>query len=277
MKRWLGYIFFGIGAIAVFLYLLFPAKSVKAYIAYQIRQLDPQLRLTAEDPVLRLPPGIKLHDADIHFNEIPLIRWESLSFFPRIKTLFADPRTYRYRGRAYQGEATGDLFLAKDEKWRIKGGGEGFQAELMPLAALVPQGSLTGTVAGQYDLTLDQQGTLNLTITNGSIILNEPLLGIEAINFDQFTLDTVIEQDQVRIKAIQMSGPEINGELTGQITLKHPLNNSLLNLTGTIKPHPLFLADLRKKLPPGLLSDKIAQKGVLFKIKGTMKIPEVSF
>ncbi len=277
MKRWLGYILFGLGAIAVFLYLLFPAKSVKAYIADQIRQFDPQLRLTAEDPVLRLPPGIKLRDADIHFDKTPFFRWESLSFFPRIQTLFADQQKFRYQGRAYQGEAAGDLFLAKEEKWRIKGAGEGFQAELMPLAALVPQGSLTGTVAGQYDFTLDQQGTLNLTIANGSFTLSEPLLEIEVINFDQLTLDAVIEQDQMRIKTVQMSGPEINGDLTGQVILKSPLNDSLLNLTGTIKPHPLFLANLRKKLPPGLLSDQIAQKGVLFKINGTVKLPEVSF
>ena len=266
-----------LGPWLVFLYLLFPAKSVKAYIGHKIRQIDPQLRLTAEDPVLRLPPGIKLRDADIRLDKTPLIRWESLSFFPQFATLFTSQKSFRYRGRAYQGEATGDLFLAKDGKWRIKGDGKGFQAELMPVAALSPQGSLTGTVEGVYDLTLDQQGTLNLTIANGSLTLNKPMLEIEAINFDQLSLDAVIEQDQMRIKAMQMTGPEINGDLTGQIILKRPFDDSILNMTGTIKPHPLFLADLRKKLPAGFLSDQIAKKGVSFTINGTVKTPEVSF
>jgi|GEM_PF-5045265 len=276
MKRWPGYILFGIGAVAVFLYLLFPAKSIKAYIAYHISQIDPRLRFTAKDPVLRLPPGVRLHDANIHFDKIPLIRWESLSFFPRANTLFADQRTYRYRGRAYQGEATGDLFLAKGEKWRIKGAGEGFQAELTPLAALMPQAMLEGTVTGTYDFTRDEQDTLSLTVASGSFILNEPLLEIEAVTFDLLTLDMVIEKEHIWIKTMQMNGPEINGDLTGEIIIRRPLHESLLHLTGMIRPHPLFLAELRKKLPPGFLSDRIAKKGLTFTIGGTVKTPEVS-
>ena len=277
MKQWLGYILFGIGAVVVFLYLLFPAKSVKAYFAYKVAQIDPQLRLTAKDPILRLPPGIKLRNAEILFDKTPLIRWESLSFFPRINAIFSPQKIVRYRGRAYQGEATGDVFLVSKDDWRIKGAGDGFQAELMPLATIIPQGSLTGTIAGRYDLTLDHQGTLGLAVSNGSLTLNEPLLQVEAVNFDQVTLDAVIEQDQIRINAVQMTGPDINCDLAGQVILRRPLDDSIIDITGTIKPHPLFLADLRKKLPPGFLSDQIAQKGVAIKINGTIKTPEVSF
>ncbi len=276
MKRWLGYILFSLGAVVLFLYLLFPAKSVKDYIAYQMRRIDPQLTLTAKDPLLRLPPGIKLQDADIRFDKKPLIRLESLSLFPRILTLFTSQRTFRFRGRAYQGETTGDLFLAKDGKWRIKGTGSGFQAELTPAVAWTSQGSLSGTVAGKYEFSV-VQGTLSATISNGAFTLTEPLLEIKSIDFTQLTLDAEIEQSRMKIKKVQITGPEINGDLAGQVMLRRPLNDSILDISGLIKPHPLFLAELRKKLPPGFLSDQIVKKGITFKIGGTVKEPEMTF
>lgn len=276
MKRWLGYILFGMCAVVVFLYVLFPAKSVKAYIAHQINQIDPQLELTAGDPFLRLPPGIKLRDASITFNKAPLIRLESLSFFPRIRTLLASEQAFGYLGRAYQGETSGELFLAKEGTWRINGSGEGFQTELMPIAALIPQGTLSGSVAGQFDFSANQ-GTINLTLDEGALTLAEPLLEIESINFTQLTLDAIVDGNQMQVKEVQMTGPEINGNLTGKVTFKRPLNDSILNISGMIKPHPLFLADLRKKLPPGILSDQIAQKGITFNINGTVREPQLSF
>lgn len=276
MKRWLGYILFSLGAVVLFLYLLFPAKSVKNYIAYQIRQIDPQLRLTAKDPFLRLPPGIKLIDADIRFDKTPLIRLESLSLFPRILTLFTSQRTFRFRGSAYEGETKGELFLAKEEKWRIKGTGDGFQAELIPVAALTSQGTLSGTVAGKYEFSTDQS-ILNLTILEGAFTLAKPFLEIKSISFAQLTLDAEIEQSRMQIKKAQITGSEINGDLTGQVMLRRPLNDSILDISGLIKPHPLFLAELRKKLPSGFLSDQIVKKGITFKIGGTVKEPEMTF
>lgn len=276
MKRWFGYILFGLGAIVLFLYLLFPAKSVKDYIAYQMRRIDPQLTLTAIDPLLAVPPGIKLQNANIWIDKTPLIQLESLSLFPRIRTLFNSQRTFRFHGKAYEGEAKGELLLAKDEKWRIKGTGDGFQARLIPMASMTSQGTFSGTIASKFEISSDH-GTFNLNIVDGAFTLAEPFLEIKSINFTQITLDAEIEQSRVKIKKGQIKGSEINGDLVGQVMLRRPIHESILDISGLIKPHPLFLAELRKKLPPGFLSEQIVRKGITFKIGGTIKKPEMAF
>ena len=78
----------------------------------------------------------------------------------------------------------------------------------------------------------------------------------------------------IQIKHCELSGPQVEGRITGSIVFRRPFQNSRLTLSCTIKPQPAFLADQKNSMIAGFLSSETARKrGIVLRIAGTVGKP----
>ena len=97
---------------------------------------------------------------------------------------------------------------------------------------------------------------------------------MESIPFKKITADLVMKNMNLQIKKCIINGDQVDGRISGSVTLKNTPGQSYLRLSGRIKPHPLLIEKLGNDLPANLLSEKIFGKnGVQIRIYGTLDNP----
>jgi type II secretion system protein N len=107
--------------------------------------------------------------------------------------------------------------------------------------------------------------------------LQVPLINLIELAFINIEADIGFKNRQFQINQCLFKGQQMDGKLSGTITLKNPPGESLLNLTGMIKPHHFFLADLRKSLPANFIPKKRpGSSGFPVRIMGTIEKPGFS-
>jgi hypothetical protein len=75
------------------------------------------------------------------------------------------------------------------------------------------------------------------------------------------------------LKKCILKGKQLNGEISGVISIKEPVMQSELNLSVTVQPQNDFL----KNMPSGLIFGNLSGKnGFSFKVIGTIEKPDVS-
>jgi len=92
-------------------------------------------------------------------------------------------------------------------------------------------------------------------------------------NFSEINIDATLNQQDLSVNQFTLKGMQIDGQLSGTITLKDPIYKSVLNLRGMIQLHPKFLQTLPSNLIPGKLYGK---NGLPFSISGTFDKPDFS-
>ena len=82
------WIFYIISAALFFFYILFPSDAVKAYLADQVRQVQPGLAVTIGQVKPGFPPGLKLYDVNLYHLDQALAEMENVRVSPEILSLF---------------------------------------------------------------------------------------------------------------------------------------------------------------------------------------------
>ncbi len=107
--------------------------------------------------------------------------------------------------------------------------------------------------------------------------ISMPVFNNRDVFFRKIEADMAMRNQELQLKQCNLTGEQVDGRISGYVTLKDPLNKSILNLTGTIEPHQLLLERLRKGLPANFLPKKIsAESGFPFIIGGTFDRPVFS-
>ncbi len=117
-------------------------------------------------------------------------------------------------------------------------------ARYRTLTALLDEGQLTGKVSGQFDF--EARGA-NLTVGQGSGELSVDGIGlVEAkvagfgvpeLHFRQTKLKFAIRSGRFEVQDLTATG-DLNVQGSGQIVLREPVQDSVLNLRGTLLPTP---------------------------------------
>lgn len=174
---------------------------------------------------------------DFFSAEIMTIRPEILSF------LSGEPR-YKFYCQSYRGKIKG-IFQIKEKK-QVRPFNTSFKLNdihiddwkwLKNLSSRNSRGILNGTIKleGQSNLLVHGSGEANLKILNGSLALKQPFLDLESINFDELQVKLMLKGRKLELSHFKMKGQEIQGTLSGVITLDRNFQKSRLNLDGNVE------------------------------------------
>jgi type II secretion system protein N len=95
-------------------------------------------------------------------------------------------------------------------------------------------------------------------------------------------MDTVaakanLSDGMIKIETFEVKGRELNGKATGTVTLRNPMVQSPLNISGQVTPTPALMKSLGDILPiTGLAEGNTNSSEIPFKISGTIENPNFS-
>jgi type II secretion system protein N len=185
-------------------------------------------------------------------------------------------------GLMYGGEIDTDLAL-DNEMRRATVTVSRVQLQRYPLLAeLLQDGTLTGLLsgvmsveqhgggdndtraAGQFDLN-------NLSIDNAKV----SIFPVPALRFDKTSLKFSLQAGRLEVQELQADGPDMVLSISGQIALRQPVSDSVLNLKLTAVPGPESpeeVKNLLSLLPPPA---KGAKPDAPHVVSGTLARPRV--
>lgn len=272
-----------ITAVIFFLYYLFPAEQVIHHLKNSLANTRPDLEVAIDMIKPVFPPGLKINRFNLAYKKKNIINLDQLKLQPKIFTLFGSEKQLVFKGKIGQGRLVGQTSLkpavnSSEIELEVRLGA----IEIKNLAALesLTDYQLAGILDGEIFYKNKGpfgNGTAVLEISKGSIKFKPPFFTITKIDITKIETDLILRNKNLDIKNCTLKGPQLNGKVAGIILLRQPLENSILKLSGLLKPTPELIASLKKKLPSGLFSvGLIKKKGLSFKIHGTIAKPGFS-
>lgn len=279
-KSWVWYGLYTAAVLFFFLYFLFPSEAIETYLISTLRKQRPNGTLTIGRIVPALPPGVKASPVS-YFEGGPVeLALESVHIVPEIRTIFSTSPAFSIRGSGYGGRVTGRVAL--DAQGRVSD----LHAELSDLQmnAMAALQRISGrNIAGTLS------GTIDVRKTDGAARLTADLaaerfrmdLGIPGVSLKELTFSEANAKltggggEGLRIESLAAKGSQVNGDLSGTIRWMAPFEKSLLDMTGTVRPHPSFISGLGSGLA-ALFQHRGGNNAFPFVIKGTIEAPEFS-
>jgi type II secretion system protein N len=284
------YLLYGAALTAVLLYFMFPSGAVVSYVRLSAQKAFPGLSLEIDGAAPCMGPGIVFENVSFYGKNspgLPHARFERISLFPEILTFFKGERVYRIWAEGLGGTVKGRL-TPPDEvgKGALRGNMEfsGIRLEdLKPLfsaAGRAMTGSLSGiiSVASAGGDFLSVSGQARLKAANAGVELVQPLMGIGALRFAEIAINAVLEKGRVNINQADFKGREMNGNLSGFINLAVPVEESSLDIKGTVEPQAQFLAGSDAAPEVKAAMAQFLRKGKIgFLLRGKIRSPTVRF
>jgi type II secretion system protein N len=278
-RKWLLYFLFIIGVTAFFIYYLFPSDKIKNYITVHVNKTYPGITIAVDHVTPAFPPGLRLYNVNFYHTHDPLFRMEQIKIAPGLLSLFRSKINFFFKGSAYTGmlEGRGE-FIKNTPEVMIEGKLSGIRIKEISAIKDVIGRNISGVLDGDFTYRNKKESgndlKAELIISKGQLELETPLLQLESLAFKKITAELALKNMNLNIKKCIINGEQVDGSISGSVTLKNTLGQSYLKLSGTIKPHPLFLEKLGNDLPANLLPKKIFGKNeVHIRIYGTLDNP----
>lgn len=274
------YVLYAVLALAVFLYFRFPSELMKEILIARVSRLQPLAQLEIDSVRPSVPPGIKLESLTIIYDDMPVLRMDSLKITPHLLSMLGQTKRFSFKGALGDGELRGTAELAAASS------GEQVQGDLrlsqVPLEFLEilsqypnfkPDGKMNAVVS--FDSTKGGGAAdISLEITPARIVLEPPLMDVKVLEFSLIKAQLAATPRMVQIRSCEGTGDQVEGKLTGAVVLRQPFANSRLTLSLTAKPQPAFIADHKNDMIGGLLaSGNVQKRGLIFRISGTIDNP----
>lgn len=275
------YTVYTLTAIGVFAYFLFPSAEVAGHLAVRLEQAIPGVEISIGDVKPSLPPGLKLTDMAVYFKNDPVVDAASLTVYPGISSLWGDDLVLHFSCDAFDGEISGDARVGKDQPGlrSVDVKLDGLQlADVTALKRWVPHnlnGGITGSLVWQQESN-GRSGQLNLRLVDGGVEFVHPVYGLDQVNFSAVEAGLQLKNAMVTIDRFAAKGPDLAANITGSVLVRTPPDSSVLNISGEMTPHAVFLDKLRKKVPIDALLKNKGGSGIPFRIGGTPRNPKFS-
>jgi type II secretion system protein N len=266
-----------------FLWYLFPSDTLKDYLAYRLSQINPDVKVTIDRISPVLPPGIRLHEVDITHRNRATIEVKSLKIMPGLKSLFSDTTTVYFKGSVYEGSLSGraEISTLKGGEIKIDGNIAGVQVQQISALRQFSDHDISGGLGGNFVYTAGKANpklTGNLTMADCRFELATAIFNQNAFEFKKIDTGLVLQNRNLAVNGFSATGSQLDLKIDGRIKLNQSdLARNVLNLTGTVTPHHVFLAKIEKDFPVNLLRNKKTGKtAISFKIDGTLEEPGFS-
>jgi type II secretion system protein N len=289
-KKWFGYTLYVIVLTVALLYYRFPSDLFLDYLQTTAQRIDPGLHLSIKDVSPSFPFGLKCIQSELSPREgsdKAIFKASSLFVRPEVWSFVQGKFRYHFECLAYDGSLRGSiLFMEKNfgapftTAIEVKDIIVGNNALLQGAIGRYLEGILSGTITykGQNWYLRDGEGRADLRLTKGRVELLQPILNLEAIEFDEILIKLALQNQRVDLNRVELKGREINGTLSGTINLKKDLLKSSLDLSGSIEPFADFFKSLTGTRDTMKLFQKRLKRGrLLFTIRGTISNPRMRF
>lgn len=267
----------------LFLYLRFPTELVKDFIGAQVSKSAPGVDLDIETLTPNFPAGVTLKTVDISFENQPVFDAEEAIISGRPLSLLSDQKSIYYTLITSGGEIKGRAVFRNDvggPEADVKAKFKSIQLKEIPAIKTFSGYNVAGLLDGTININgSNRNGAAQtaFTITQCTIELLQPFFGVEKLNFQLIETELAMNGQRVIVKKCDLNGDEVDGRITGSMTVRQPYGQTRLNLSGVLKPQPAFSDKLSKMVPMALLSGtNIQRKGIPFKINGTIDKPGFS-
>ena len=272
-----------VGLLAFFLYLGFPADSIRTYVVNQLSGLSPQIEVTIERIAPALPPGIRLYNVDLYHQEQVWGRFDNIKIIPHLSSLFGTNKAFSFAANAYTGEIKGKANIEKNSpvgRVVVDTTLAGLRVEDVEAIQAVSEydisGILDGTLAYQSEAA-DQILKGDLALSDVRVVLTVPLFNQGYLEFNDVTAQLVLNNYDLTIENCDLEGKQLDATVSGSIRLNRDFSRGVLNLEVIVTPHHLLLSAIKKSMPFVLLKGgKTDDKGFKVKIRGTTDAPEFS-
>ena len=285
-KKLLAYILYGILLTIGLLYYRFPSEAIEDYLQARAERADPRLRFTVVKVSPTLTLGLKFLTPTLSLRANPgktLFKADNLSVRPVIWTLFREQKKYCFESKAYQGVLEGCIDVSKNSsKTPILTSvtvTDLRMTEDSPFKSLIGRnlvGDLNGAMSykGPTTSLMNGDGQANLRLSNGRIDLLEPILSLKAIDFNEVLVKAVLRNRKINVSNMEIKARNMQGSLSGIISLKKDLFKSSLDMKGTIEPSDDFFKSLTGAADAMKLFRKRLKRGkIRFVIRGTLAEP----
>ena len=268
----------------IFLYLLFPADTVRAYLSYQLSQIHPAVKVEIERVNPAFPPGLKLDNVSFYQGHTRLGKLETVRLRPGFFSLFSSETRLSFSGTGYSGNLAGNATIVSNSeitRTTVTAEISGFDLKEMAAVETLSRYKIAGRLNGTFTFSSDTANqTLEsmLTLLDGEFDPASPMFEGGLLTFRQIKADLRLDNQRLAIKKCGLEGDQVDGELSGSIILNANSAKSILNLNVIIKPHQAFLAKMGKSFPVDLFKAQRGDKrGFSFKITGTGDSPRLLF
>jgi type II secretion system protein N len=287
--KWFGYIFYCFLVTAGFLYFCFPSDIIKNYMINAANKSNIPITLSINRITPRPTLGLKVEDTEIYLKDTPahmLFRADTLIVRPEIWSFIKGSQRYYFTCQAYGGRAKGNIQLLKKDMTQpfhaemelhdIRIGGHEY---LEKLAGRSIQGRLTGNLSysGTTNNLVSGDGEANLKLLDGTVELLLPLLELDSISFNQITIDTVLKKGKLTITRCEFTGPQLKGDLSGNISMRSQIEHSSLDLRGALEPHAAFFTGAGRSGIMNIIQNRLKRGTLSFIIRGTLSKPNIRF
>lgn len=268
----------------VLLYYLFPSDMIKKNLAYRVSRANPDFSIVTGQAVPVLPPGLKLQDVTLKRFHNALFDIQEIKIKPELRSFFKSETSYTFTGRTGGGSFDGNAVHPNKKSTglpRININFNEIQIREIPGLQNFSQYKTTGLLSGKIALDKSRGPLVNakadLNLANAIVTFPTPVLDLESLSFQYVEGKITISGRRMQVKECTFNGPQLDGTIAGNILLKTPFEKSTLRLTGSIQPHPNFIAGLGQGVANMLLPQlKSSKDGLKFKIRGTLEKPKFS-
>jgi type II secretion system protein N len=156
---------------------------------------------------------------------------------------------------------------------QVEIGGIAAIKEMMPHSV---SGSVNGKIVYNNQPPFGS-GKAEFGISNCTVDFKPALFGMSQLKMDSVTTKFELADQLLKIETIEVKGREVNGKATGTMTLRNPIDQSAINISGQVTPTPALMKSLADILPIAALAENNASGGgIPFKISGTIESPNFS-
>ena len=273
-KTWLLYSSYAVIVAVFFFYYLFPSHSLKTYIIAQAGRVNPGFRLTAEKAELVFPFKIRLQHVDLdHFSD-RLLEADILTVTPRLRSLISRKSLFNFSMSAYQGQIKGTADIADGQRLVLNAVASEVQLADIPFLNNMSDNRVEGVLQGSVNYAggKGRIETLNidLDLSNLIIVLATPFFALEQLKFDTIETDAYLQNQQLKISRVTLTGNQIVGNLAGYASIKNDIRETTINLSGTVMPQQQLIENSGFQIPPPLMDSLKSGGGIPIRVSGPL-------
>lgn len=271
-RTWLLYGAYAVVVALFFLYYLFPAQSLKTYIIAQVERINPEYRLEAGRAELVFPFRIRLHDVKLdHFSD-RILEAEELTVVPRLSSLVGRKTVFRFSMKSHQGIVDGTADIAEGQRLVLNAVASGVQLSDIPFLQRVSANQVEGVLGGVLYYAAGngrlESLNLNLEITAMTVFLAVPFFALDRIGFDTVVAEAALQNQQLKISRVTLTGGQIEGNLSGYATIENDIRLTVVELNGTVTPTQEWVKASGFQIPPTILDNFKSRGGIPVRISG---------
>jgi type II secretion system protein N len=280
-KKWIFYILYILTATGFFLFYLFPSEAAKQYLTAYFKRANPSYNIKIDEIRPVLPISLLFQNVELQHRDAPLFMLDQVKLTPNPVSFFQSKLTFFFQGNAYDGMIKGKFNVIKKRQAKTVSADANFSdihLTEMPVVKDFTGNNISGKLNGRLIYSISETGseTINalLHVSNFKMDMINPFMNIKSLTFNNIEVDFKALEDNFIIRRCTLKGPQMDGQLSGSILFKSPLEESILNIAGRVKPHHLLLAGIGKDFQSLFFSKiKGIKSGIKFKITGTIKKP----